>query len=312
MQLSHGANGSMRDALSLLDQAISFGHGTVQNADVSQMLGAIDQHEIQSILEALATKNSNELINISARLAEYSPDYTNVLEALLTWLHAIAMTQIIPGISTLLHEEHSDSIETFSKQFSPEDIQLYYQIALIGRRDLNLTPDMRIGFEMILLRLLAFEPVNISTAIPTAPQQQSAPIKKAAVKTTASTNNWDILLADLSLTGMAQSLAINCAFKRFENDTMELTLHPSHAALLNDKLKTRLTQALNDHFQKTIHLVITLAEPDVETPAGLQQRKTDERHQSAVAEIQQNPTVQALVDKLGAKVAPELVKPSLD
>lgn len=103
---------------------------------------------------------------------------------------------------------------------------------------------------MILLRLLAFEPVNISTAIPTAPQQQSAPIKKAAVKTTASTNNWDILLADLSLTGMAQSLAINCAFKRFENDTMELTLHPSHAALLNDKLKTRLTQALNDHFQK--------------------------------------------------------------
>ena len=315
MQLSHSANGSMRDALSLLDQAISFGHGTVQNADVSQMLGAIDQHEIQSILEALANKNSNELINISARLADYSPDYNNVLESLLTWLHAIAMTQIIPGISTVLHEEHSDSIETFSKQFSPEDIQLYYQIALMGRRDLNLTPDARIGFEMILLRLLAFEPINISAA----PQQQSAPVKKfvtpvkqAEAPTMGSTHNWNTLLADLSLSGMAQSLALNCAFKRFENDRMELTLHPSHAALLNDKLKTRLNQALNAHFQKTIQLSITLAEPDVETPAGLQQRKTDERHQSAVAEIQQNPTVQALVDKLGAKVAPELVKPSSD
>ncbi len=312
-QLAHGANGSMRDALSLLDQAISFGHGTIQNSDVSQMLGAIDQHEMQFILEALARKDGKELLEISARLAEYSADYNNVLESLLTWLHAIAMTQMIPGIGTLLHEEHADLIETFSKQLSPDDIQLYYQIALIGRRDLNLAPDARIGFEMILLRLLSFDPIATSTT----PTQQSMPVKKPAApvkntetKTAASTDHWGTLLNDLSLTGMARSLALNCAFKHFENDTMELTLDPSHAALLNEKLKIRLNQALNDHFKKTIHLSITIAKPDVETPAHLQQRKTDERHQSAVEEIQQNPTVRALVNKLGAKVTPELVKPS--
>lgn len=158
-QLGRAADGSMRDALSLTDQAISFGDNSVMEADVSTMLGSIDRGRVQQIFQALLDKNAAQILDQITELAEFSPDYASVLEELISLLHRIAVTQAVPdaaGSDAALAEKLRD----YAGQISAEDLQLYYQIALIGRRDLPLNPEPKAGLEMVLLRMLAFSPVD--------------------------------------------------------------------------------------------------------------------------------------------------------
>lgn len=156
--LARAANGSVRDAMSLLDQAIAYGGGEIKSLDVKAMLGSVEQTFISQLLEALAQQNAKTIIEIIEQLAEHAADFSTVLEDLLTRLHTIAITQLLPETLDSSLEENQ-SVAQLAKQLSPEDVQLYYQIALIGRRDLPLAPSTRSGFEMVLLRMLAFKPL---------------------------------------------------------------------------------------------------------------------------------------------------------
>lgn len=156
-QLGRAADGSMRDALSLADQAIAYGGGKITDVDIRSMLGTIDRSLLTEVLEGLVEEDGQAILGAIARLAEYSPDYTDALEAFINVLHRIAIAQILPeSIDNYLGDRQQ--IHTFAKQITAEDIQLYYQIAIMGRRDLSLAPDPRSGFEMIVLRMLAFKP----------------------------------------------------------------------------------------------------------------------------------------------------------
>jgi DNA polymerase-3 subunit gamma/tau len=158
-EIARAADGSMRDALSLLDQAIAYGGGRVDTTEVREMLGSIDRDRVAQLLQALASGEGEALLAQIEALAEQSPDFAGVLAELNSLLHRIALIQQIPSA---LDESLGDGevVRTLADQLSPEAVQLYYQIGILGRRDLPLAPEPRSGFEMVLLRMLAFRPAQ--------------------------------------------------------------------------------------------------------------------------------------------------------
>ena len=166
-EIARAADGSMRDALSLLDQAIAYGGGSVNSAEVREMLGTIDRDRVAALLQALAASDGGQLLAEIEALAEQSPDFGGVLAELASLLQRVALVQQIPSA---LDESLGDgeAVKALAAQLSPEAVQLYYQIAILGRRDLPLAPEPRSGFEMVLLRMLAFQPAKGQAAAPVA------------------------------------------------------------------------------------------------------------------------------------------------
>ncbi len=155
--IARAADGSMRDALSLLDQAIAFGQGKVKANDVETMLGRPSPDRVLELVAALGKGEPSDAMQRVAALAEYSPDFTSLLADILSVLHQIALLQAVPGTQdTVSFDSHK--MHELAVKLSPEDVHLFYQIGLLGRRDIALAPDTREGFEMTLLRMLAFQP----------------------------------------------------------------------------------------------------------------------------------------------------------
>ena len=175
-QLGRAAQGSMRDALSLTDQAIAYGEGQVGEAQVNAMLGTMDRGRLFKLAEVMARANASEVLAEVSAMAEHGPDYDEVLQGLLTIWHRASLAQVVPDAIDNTQGDR-DAILKLAVNMQPEDLQLYYQIALSGRADLNLAPDPRQGFEMILLRMLAFRPVTeapVDLDLPGALTQASA------------------------------------------------------------------------------------------------------------------------------------------
>ena len=159
--IARAADGSMRDGLSLLDQAISFGNGELKETDVREMLGTISHEPLLNLLKLVEVGDGEAILNDIEQMAGVTPDFEAATDALITLLHKMAVLQVVPQA-----EEDDEAIKQLADQFSREDVQLYYQIAIHGRRDLPLSPDPRSGFEMIFLRLLTFRPLrDIAPAI---------------------------------------------------------------------------------------------------------------------------------------------------
>jgi DNA polymerase III subunit gamma/tau len=184
-ELARAADGSMRDALSLLDQAIAFGGGAVNETEVRSMLGSIERGHVYDILRALARQDGAAVLDLVAQLAEQAPDFAAVLAELLSVLQRIAVAQTVPDA---LDDSYGDreAVMELAQALGAEDVQLFYQIALIGRRDLPLAPEPRGGLEMVLLRMLAFRPDATENAPGAAPAgtatttTSGAPVARAA------------------------------------------------------------------------------------------------------------------------------------
>jgi DNA polymerase-3 subunit gamma/tau len=189
--LGRSADGSMRDALSLTDQAIAFGSGKITEADARAMLGSIDHGVVFELLDALAALDGAALLAAVARIAEQATDFAGVLEEMLVVLHRIAIAQTVPDAVDNSRGDR-ERIVAFAAQFAGEDVQLFYQIGLHGRRDLALAPDPRGGLEMVLLRMLAFKPQGVPQPSRTtlnnsasAAPAENAPAKKPEAPTAA-------------------------------------------------------------------------------------------------------------------------------
>lgn len=183
--LSRSADGSMRDALSLTDQAIAFGGGKVLESEVATMLGTIDHVLIEEIMQALVAADGPAILAAVAKFAEHAPDYDAALADLLTLLHRIAIAQALPEALDNSYGDQAQILK-FASALTPEDVQMFYQTTLIGRRDLSLASDPRMGVEMTLLRMLVFKPQGL-VDVPTTSlsgasvQNQESPVAEAAV-----------------------------------------------------------------------------------------------------------------------------------
>jgi len=190
-QLAKAADGSLRDGLSLLDQAIAYtgsaaGGARLEDAAVAQMLGTVDRTRVAALLDALAEGEGARLLDEVAQLAEFSPDWASVLDTLAGALHRVQVKQLVPGVAV---ESEGVDVDALAQRLRPELVQLWYQMALNGRRDLPLAPTPRAGFEMVVLRMLAFrpaaagaqpEPVSAGTPA-TRPQRSAAAVARAAL-----------------------------------------------------------------------------------------------------------------------------------
>ena len=172
-QIGQAANGSMRDALSLTDQAIAFGNGHISESGVTAMLGLVNQSQVLDLLEAVVAKNAPQVMHKIASLADYQPDFSAICGSLMDCLHRVAIEQQVPGA---LVDQLGDlaRIQTIASQVAAEEIQLMYQSLLIGRRDLHLAHSVRAGFEMLMLRLIAFRPAPPMVVSHDVPQVSAA------------------------------------------------------------------------------------------------------------------------------------------
>lgn len=333
--LAIGAAGSMRDALSLLDQAISYGDGRLEEEQVRGMLGVIDAGELSGLVEALANRDAAAMLAKIGKLDELAPDYDDVLSGLLAVLHDIALAGALPPDSELI----SETARAFAGRLDEEDVQLYYQIALNGRRDLPLAPAPRTGFEMTMIRMLAFRPWRSGDepavrsdggSAGTAPTPQAAAAAAASASAAAASaavapppasappagpvqlvnnDDWLALLADMPLDGMVRVLASHCTFCERRGDALRLTLAPSQEHLRVKGQVERLQEMLEQRLGEKTRLDIATGEPQGETAAKKQTREDIESKAAAVESIEKDPGARELLDAFNARIDRDATHP---
>ena len=335
--LSRAADGSMRDGLSLLDQAIVYGNGRVNNDDVHAMLGSIAKQPVEAILYALAQANAPAILDHIDELSQLSPDFTDLLQQLLQFLHRIALVQHVP--TTLTHDLDVDVVAELAKQLSPEDVQLYYQIGLLGQKDLELSPDPRSGFEMVMLRMLTFRPAKISAQAnispaananaiapavieqipsqptvaptlhqPSSPPQLIAPQETAVHPVAMHLQNWESMVANLK-SGMTKQFASRCVLEHLDDTQCKLSLDPQFQSLLDDDSMEKLEKSLRELLAKPIKLSIEVKTLDAHTPAQLITQAQENRQQEAVQAIYEDRSIIYFQDNFDAQVLPETIQP---
>ena len=283
--LARVAAGSMRDGLSLLDQAIAFGSGTVTDEQVREMLGMMEDRHVEEILGALADDDATALVQLIQRMKERALDYVAALDDLLLVLHDISLCHVVPDA---LDAKGADSqkISGLAQRISVDDAQLFYQIGLYGKRDLPLAPDPASGFEMTLLRMLAFRPVDdretasgatrarSNSGLPEVPQITATNDRAKSRKTEitaqpspkgdqqsssrrpdsggdedtdlADSDVWTAVVSDSPLKGVARELAMNMAPVEYDENTLTVTIDAAVVGLYNKDRQVLIENAVGE------------------------------------------------------------------
>ena len=322
--ISRAADGSLRDGLSLLDQAISFGNGVVSLETVTNMLGTIAYQPIDEILLALANNNAIQLLEKIADIAEFSPDFTEILQQILRVLHRVTLTQTLPDFVD--NEFDSDIIDQLANVMQPEDVQLFYQIGLIGQRDLDLAPEPRIGFEMVMLRMLTFKPdmIQLNTQKNRVDQSQKKDLEKVqqeplvVLKTDKTyleevsqdrTDDWAEIIIAMNIRGMTRELANNCVLDKIDDKVCSLILDPGHGQLISSRAEEKLRHALQEYSGNPLKLTIKTDKATDDTPAQQILQKNEDRQKVAVESIHADENIQALKEHFDARVMPGTIEP---
>jgi DNA polymerase-3 subunit gamma/tau len=344
--LARAADGSIRDGLSLLDQAIAYGGGRVGTDDVAAMLGSVDREVVSRLLRALARSDARSCLAEIADLDQKAPDYLQVLGELGRSLQLIAVRQVADDIADddVLPTE---ALSELALALSPEDVQLYYQIALHGRRDLPLSTDPRGAFEMTLLRMLAFRPPPRDTVESAAKadggngrEHGAAPSrgKRPAVRKKAGAgqvadgpgadgigdekarkgadagslppiHDWDAVVQGLGLKGVALQLARHCRLDRREGGYVRLVLDRRYENLRNKAAEDRLKNALGRAEDAPVRLELVVGDVDGDSPAGRASEAVAARREAAAEAIDMDPNVAELKSRFGATINPDSIEP---
>jgi DNA polymerase-3 subunit gamma/tau len=341
--LARAADGSMRDGLSLLDQLIAFGGGALSEANTRAMLGTIDRGHVSRIVEALAREDGPGLLAQVAELDRDAPDYDRALADLAAFLQRIAIVQIVPDAAQEDEEFDAEVLARMSRSMRAEDLQLYYQIALGGRRDLSLAPDPRLGFEMTLLRMLAFRPdapaagttagsgaaaaagagralptppaaraapqATVTPIAPLAPAPPSSPAPATLVPASIDAASWPRIVEAAGLSGMVRQFALNCVPASFERDVLTLRLDEGVDARRSRAIEEKLLQALTKYLGRAIRLVFEVSQSELATPARQRALADQDKVVRAAAAFEADPVVKGLQERFGAAVDTASVKP---
>ncbi|GHU11318.1 hypothetical protein FACS1894185_4340 [Betaproteobacteria bacterium] len=343
--IARAAAGSMRDALSLLDQAIAHGAGKVETALVRDMLGTVDTTYLLDILDALTAEDGARILQVAESMQTRSLSASNALQELAILLTHIQLLQLAPDAGGDWVER--ERLLTLARGFAPEFVQLAYQIATQGRAELSLAPDEYSGLVMTLMRLLAFAPTAAGAtvavraepvakraaesvnpvakpaakpALQTAPTPTSAPAAVARPAPTfakselpaalpAANPEWHALTAQLNISGMAKQLAQHCDLVTQDAKNCVLQLAAEHQHLLSRVAQDKLEEALVEHLGHTVKLVIEIGKIERATPAQVAAQQHKIRHNDAIAAIERDPFVRDAIENLGAELNESSIKP---
>jgi len=346
--LARVAAGSMRDGLSLLDQAIAFGNGTVTDDQVREMLGMMEDWHAEEILRALADDDATVLVQLIQRMKERALDYVAALDDLLLVLHDISLFHVAPDA---LDAKGSDTqkISGLAQRISVDDAQLFYQIGLYGKRDLALAPDPASGFEMTLLRMLAFRPVDdrVTASGATRPRPKSGLPEGSQITATsdqektgiqvqssskvdqqapshwsdsggggdtnlANSDVWAAVVSDSTLKGVARELAMNMAPVESDENILTVTVDAAVSDLYNEDRQALIEKAVGEKAGRPFTLRLLKASAEAtkrETPAANRLRHAEEAKAEAYQTLMQDPTVQEVIERFDATVVPESIQP---
>lgn len=318
--ISEGANGSMRDALSLLEQVIAFGERNVTAIAAQQILGVALRSQTLDLLEKIIVADAKQAIKIVRDLAASNADFNQVLKILQTLIHQLALVQIVPeGIATTVSD--SAKLVQLSTQATALDLQLFYQASLLGVRDLPYAPDIVIGFEMIVLRMLAFQPVTVNepaqtieplampvaspAPIPAKPPEAKPMAMPIAPVTQAisATRDWAQIIPQLNLPGLTKVIAEHCTIVSWQGDIINLVLQEAQKPLLNAKHTERIQAALQTYLKSNVKLNLTVGQVTAETPAAQGQRLQQAARSAAETNIRSDQHIQQLEQTFAAKIA---------
>ena len=311
--IAKAADGSIRDGLSLLDQAIGIGDSVVDENSVQTMLGSVDKYYLVDICRHIAMNNPHGLFECINAMSETSPDYYDALDQIIAIFYDIAVMQAIPQSST--QASIDEDISSIAENFSKEDIQLFYQICLLGKRDLHLSSDERIGFEMIMLRCLSFKPakfhdmssekmninldknnermVNSDEKVSEHQEKVDKPhpdlelTKLARSKISFDQFNpekWIDLSKQLKLKTSLGEIVNNCVVEKIFDTCIYFNIAEESNSLLNDNHERELTKILSDYFKKDVSVKISSKAHSSETP----KLASDREHQMQVEEAFEN------------------------
>ncbi|OOO02637.1 MAG: DNA polymerase III subunit tau [Chromatiales bacterium USCg_Taylor] len=312
--IAEAADGSVRDALSLLDQAIAYGGGSLLADDIGRMLGTVDRGQVVSLLQSLANRDAQGLLRQIDQLAALTPDFEQTLAEVLGILHRIAVSQMLPDAEANADDE-DQAVRVLATRLTPEDCQLFYQTALIGRRDLAFTPNPRRGFEMVMLRMLAFSHEDGSDEKPRArsetrtPAPAETPIVTAPATASGDAGAWQQLIDELALSGLVRELAMQCVPADNLGPDLHLVAPPAARHLVNDKIESRLAEALQNHYGRGSRLKISVGSlAGRASPADFKAQAARERRAQAQQALENDPNVQALREAFGAEVDPATIR----
>jgi len=326
--IAKAAKGSMRDALSITDQAIAFSGGDIKTDLMLKMLGSIDHSILYTILERLSNDDGQALIEISEEMEEKNISFESTLEDLSRLIYQISMYQIIP--KQFEKNTERESISRLGKSFSPESLQLIYQITINGKKELPLAPDPITGFNMTLLRMLAFYPTLntnllnntntsdvsiepptdnvISSKIDKLEEQENSPKLSEKLMTPAEFNgDWRTLVEQLKL-GLAKSLAQECELVNYHDNTFSLSLSEKYKHLNQKSYVDKLQEELINHFNKKISLEINLGAAS-NSPSSAKKIEKAELLKTTESAIMKDKFVNELMNEFGAEIVPSSIKP---
>ena len=328
-ELARAADGSLRDGLSLLDQAIAYGDGAVRTGEVRTMLGTIARAEVVGLIEAIAAGDGASLLAEAARIEAFAPDFGTVLDDLAALLHRVQLRQLVPGFGGDDAAANA-ALDALAARLAPEDVQLCYQLAVSGRRDLPLAPDEITGFEMALLRMLAFRPLpeaagsEVATpagathggAKPAAaraapPVSEAAPVVAHALPATPSgPPDWEALIERAGLRGALGQLARHAVLRAREGDVLVLALPKQDLHLVVEPFTSQLEEKLSAAMGGTrVRVRFVAADADISaSPAARAERARSEEQAAAAAAIDGDPLVQTLKRDFGARVLPQSIR----
>ena len=342
--IAKAANGSMRDALSILDQGIAYCGGTIEEATIKKMLGAIDQSYLFNLIQAVIDQDGQKVIEIAKHMDERNLSFEAALNDLANLIQIISVTQAIPESLEVSYLDR-DQVITLSKKISAEQLQLLYQITILGRRDLYLAPDEYAGFTMTLLRMLSFAPQDALIAknpaiakndvAHSATKMESAAISKDVSSETFEikkkieviheidedisdkeiskeavpfNGNWRELVDQLKL-GLVKALAQQSELVSFKNNEIILSIADEHKHLLNEAYQKKLELSLSEHFSQRIKLVI-LQKGANNSPLKQKQEERSTLMKDTENAILQDQFVKSLLTEFNAEIIPSSIKPN--
>ena len=337
--IAKSANGSMRDALSILDQGIAYCGGTIEEATIKKMLGAIDQSYLFNLTHAVIDQDGSKVIEIAKQMDERNLSFDAALNDLANLIQMISVAQAIPESLEASYLER-DQVIALTKKISAEQLQLLYQITILGRRDLYLAPDEYAGFTMTLLRMLSFIPqdsVTSKTSVPLRKDIATQAIKLEPVikpseisldtsedkkkievldeatddepKVTRSFDgNWRGLVDQLKL-GLVKALAQQSELVSFKDNEMILSIADEHKHLLNETYQKKLEISLSEYFNQRIKLVI-LQKGANNSPLKQKQEERSTLMKDTEHAILQDQFVKSLLNEFNAEIIPSSIKPN--
>ena len=320
--ISQASDGSLRDGLSLLDQALAYEDYNLTANQVSTMLGTIDSNFALNILSAVLSQDKDGLMEALNTVDQLYPDYSDLLDTIASLTQSIAFYQVIGSSKNIDSNENNELINQLADEYSPEMIQLIYQMAITSKRDINIAPTTKEGFTMAILRMFAFQPSELKPINNPSKPSDKRPNNKSTIKTTSTTvknekkvtndneqkgkifnpKQWTADVSKMNLKGTVKQLVSHCMFGDLKDQTLQLYLDPENEHHLIERAVITLNDYLLNYYENITTVKIKVLKTNGTTLAKKKSEATEEQKIMNQSRIKSDPNLQEYMDMFDATI----------